>query len=547
MSDNWEYGFFRPLGMVFVLIGCSQVNKSDERTHTSVIKFSKEEAGRSVISPSLSGSASSQHSSMSSKRTDIKIRGEAQARLSTPGRQFESTSLNVLVPLQENENRILFSQFGGHHRKHKNSASVGVGQRHFGNDWGLGYNLFYDVQKSKSVYHRLGVGGELWFDHARFTANGYYGLTRNRDVDEKPGYYADVAHGYDVNLQAWIPGYRQLSGRVKFEQYFGDSVALTKKGKDARNPHALSLGLSYAPIPLLQFDVDRVLGGQSQAENRFGVSVRYQFGVPLSLQLYPTYTASQYLRKAKNYHVVDRNNDIKLSFREKSLEQIEKPVVKVPAVPKPPTVPPASQPPKAPTPSGAPERPKPPVVTPEGDPCFECGDLEPGKKPSVDDEPLEDEDSAVSPKGAPERPKPPVVTPEGDPCLECGDLEPGEKTSVDDESFEDEDREINPKGAPEWPEPPVVAPGGDPCLECGDLEPVTKPKYEVEVIDIRRDIYVYPPSPDGMLLRAIPDTLERHVLVDEAEGAEGFVIVEPPPTKRDSSDVHDGFEFVNVS
>ncbi|MBT9429773.1 inverse autotransporter beta domain-containing protein [Candidatus Symbiopectobacterium endolongispinus] len=317
MNDNGKYRFFRPLGMVFALIGCSQVNKSDERTHTPVIKFSKEEAGRSVISPSISGSASSHHSAMSSKRTDMKIRGEAQARLSMPGRQSESTSLNVLVPLQENENRMLFSQFGGHHRKHKNNVSVGVGQRHFGNDWGLGYNLFYDAQTSKSVYHRLGVGGELWFDNARFTANGYYGLTRNRGVDEKPGYYADVTHGYDVNLQAWIPGYRQLSGRVRFEQYFGDSVALTKKGKDARNPHALSLGLSYAPIPLLQFDVDRVLGGQSQAENRFGVSVHYQFGVPLSLQLDPTYTASQYLRKAKNYHVVDRNNDIKLSFREK--------------------------------------------------------------------------------------------------------------------------------------------------------------------------------------------------------------------------------------
>ncbi|MBG6246633.1 hypothetical protein CS369_21515 [Candidatus Symbiopectobacterium sp. 'North America'] len=91
----------------------------------------------------------------------MKIRGEAQARLSTPGRQSESTSLNVLVPLQENENRMLFSQFRGHHRKHKNSVSAGVGPLHFGNDWGLGYNLFYDAQTSKSVYHRLGVGGAM--------------------------------------------------------------------------------------------------------------------------------------------------------------------------------------------------------------------------------------------------------------------------------------------------------------------------------------------------------------------------------------------------
>ncbi|MCW2483368.1 inverse autotransporter beta domain-containing protein, partial [Candidatus Symbiopectobacterium sp. NZEC135] len=275
----------------------------------------------------------------------MNIRGEAQAGLGAFGRQSGSTTLNVLLPLQENEKRMLFGQFGGYHHKHKNSVSVGVGQRHFGNDWGLGYNIFYDAQMSKSIYHRLGVGGELWFDNARFTANGYYGLTRNRDVDEKPGYYADVAHGYDVNLQAWIPGYRQLSGRVKFEQYFGDSVALTKKGKDARNPHALSLGLSYAPIPLLQFDIDRVLGSQKQTENRFGVSVRYQFGVPLSLQLDPTYTASQYLKKAKNYHVVDRNNDIKLSFREKPSQRIEKPVIKAPVAPTP--VPPKA-PPKAP-------------------------------------------------------------------------------------------------------------------------------------------------------------------------------------------------------
>lgn len=261
-------------------------------------------------------------------------------------------------------------------------------------------------------------------------------------MDEKPGYYAEIAHGYDVNLQAWIPGYLQLSGRVKFEQYFGDRVAFTKKGQEARNPYALSLGLSYAPIPLLQFDVDRVLGGQKQTENRFGVSVRYQFGVPLSLQLDPTYTASQYLNKATNYHVVDRNSAIVLSFREKPSQRIEKPVIK-------------------PTPSGTPARPE----TPGGKPCIACHGMAGGTEPSVDDEPIEDEDRAV-----------------------------------------------NPKNDAEYP-----------------------------------DFHVYPHSPDGKPLKGVPAKQESHAVIDETVSAEGFVIVEPSATERDTPDEQYGFEFVRGS
>lgn len=260
MNDNGIYRYCRSLGVVFALIGCTQTSKSDEAMDTPAIKYSKDDAKRSLISPSVTGNGSAMSSATSAKKEAMDIHGEAQAQIGAFGRQSGSTALNVLLPLQQNEDRMLFGQFGGYRHKNKNTFSVGVGQRHFGDDWGLGYNVFYDTQMSKSVYHRLGLGGELWFDNARFTENGYYGLTHNRDVDEKPGYYAEVAHGYDVNLQAWLPGYRQLSGRVKFEQYFGDRVAFPKKGQDAINPYALSLGLSYAPIPLLQFDVDRVLG-----------------------------------------------------------------------------------------------------------------------------------------------------------------------------------------------------------------------------------------------------------------------------------------------
>lgn len=53
MNDNGIYRFFRQAGTIFALVSCSQANKSDEKTHTPVIKYVKEDTRRSAVPSSV--------------------------------------------------------------------------------------------------------------------------------------------------------------------------------------------------------------------------------------------------------------------------------------------------------------------------------------------------------------------------------------------------------------------------------------------------------------------------------------------------------------
>ncbi|EPR3746023.1 inverse autotransporter beta domain-containing protein, partial [Escherichia coli] len=62
-------------------------------------------------------------------------------------------------------------------------------------------------------------------------------------------YEARPANGWDLRAEGWLPAWPQLGGKLVYEQYYGDEVALFGKDERQNDPHAITAGLSYTPVP----------------------------------------------------------------------------------------------------------------------------------------------------------------------------------------------------------------------------------------------------------------------------------------------------------
>lgn len=69
-----------------------------------------------------------------------------------------------------------------------------------------------------------------------------------------------VRRGWDIRAEAWLPSYPQLGGKIVFEQYYGDEVALFGTDNLEKDPYAVTLGLNYQPVPLLTVGTDYKAG-----------------------------------------------------------------------------------------------------------------------------------------------------------------------------------------------------------------------------------------------------------------------------------------------
>lgn len=96
----------------------------------------------------------------------------------------------------------------------------------------VGTNAFFDHDLSR--YHsRVGFGVEYAQDFLKLSANTYLRTSSWRGASElKNDYNARPANGWDLQAEGFLPSYPHLGGNLKFEQYFGDDVALF--GKDKR-------------------------------------------------------------------------------------------------------------------------------------------------------------------------------------------------------------------------------------------------------------------------------------------------------------------------
>lgn len=239
---------------------------------------------------------------------------------------LKNSQLDLLVPVYDRDNTVTFTQGSLHRTDDRSQTNLGVGIRHFTSGYMLGANLFGDYDLSRD-HARAGIGAEYWRDFLKLSANGYFGLTgwKNspdvRDHEERP------ANGWDIRTQGWLPAVPQLGGKLTWEQYYGKEVALFGKDNRQSNPHAMTVGLEYTPVPLLTLSAEQRQGRSGQNDTRLGLGLNYRLGVPWHHQVDPGMVASMRSLTGSRYDLVDRNNNIVLEYRKQDALRIDLPEV----------------------------------------------------------------------------------------------------------------------------------------------------------------------------------------------------------------------------
>ncbi|HAY4495576.1 TPA: inverse autotransporter adhesin-like protein YeeJ, partial [Escherichia coli] len=230
---------------------------------------------------------------------------------------LKNSQFDFLHPWYETPDNLFFSQHTLHRTDERTQINNGLGWRHFTPTWMSGINFFFDHDLSR--YHsRAGIGAEYWRDYLKLSSNGYLRLTNWRSAPELDNdYEARPANGWDVRAEGWLPAWPHLGGKLVYEQYYGDEVALFDKDDRQSNPHAITAGLNYTPFPLMTFSAEQRQGKQGENDTRFAVDFTWQPGSAMQKQLDPNEVAARRSLAGSRYDLVDRNNNIVLEYRKK--------------------------------------------------------------------------------------------------------------------------------------------------------------------------------------------------------------------------------------
>lgn len=232
---------------------------------------------------------------------------------------LKNSQFDFLHPWYDTPDYLLFSQHTLHRTDDRTQINTGLGWRHFTSSWMSGINLFFDHDLSR--YHsRAGLGAEYWRDYLKLSSNAYIGLTGWRSASELDNdFEARPANGWDFRAEGWLPAWPQLGGKLVYEQYYGDEVALFDKNDRQSNPHAITAGLNYTPFPLLTLSAEQRQGKQGENDTRFAVDLTWQPSSSMQKQLNPDEVAGRRSLAGSRYDLIDRNNNIVLEYRKKEL------------------------------------------------------------------------------------------------------------------------------------------------------------------------------------------------------------------------------------
>ncbi|EOU3563959.1 inverse autotransporter adhesin YeeJ [Escherichia coli] len=235
---------------------------------------------------------------------------------------LKNSQFDFLHPWYETPDNLFFSQHTLHRTDERTQINNGLGWRHFTPTWMSGINFFFDHDLSR--YHsRAGIGAEYWRDYLKLSSNGYLQLTNWRSAPELDNdYEARPANGWNVRAEGWLPAWPHLGGKLVYEQYYGDEVALFDKDDRQSNPHAITAGLNYTPFPLMTFSAEQRQGKQGENDTRFAVDFTWQPGSAMQKQLDPNEVAARRSLAGSRYDLVDRNNNIVLEYRKKELVRL---------------------------------------------------------------------------------------------------------------------------------------------------------------------------------------------------------------------------------
>lgn len=270
----------------------------------------------------VSGATSSASSSVQSWLSQF---GTAKVQLNVDEEgHWDQSSLDWLIPLYDNQKSILFSQLGLRAPDNRVTTNLGMGVRTFYlKNWMLGGNVFFDNDMT-GKNRRVGFGAEAWTNYLKFSANSYLGTTQWHsshdfdDYDEKP------ADGFDLRAEAYLPALPQLGAKIVYEKYYGDKVALFDTDDLQKNPSAVTLGLSYTPVPLVTLATNYRRGQDDMDDMQFQVDMKFDFAHDWRYQLSPENVVLQRTLAGSRYDLVERNNQIILQYQKKEIQGVSK-------------------------------------------------------------------------------------------------------------------------------------------------------------------------------------------------------------------------------
>lgn len=240
-----------------------------------------------------------------------RVQLDADQHLSLKNSQFD-----LLMPLYDQGNNLVFTQDSLHRSDSRTQANLGTGLRHFTSTYMLGANLFGDYDLSRD-HARAGAGVEYWRDFLRLAANGYMRLTGWKDSPDLASYQERAANGWDIRAQAWMPSLPQLGGKLTYEQYYGEEVALFGVNNRQKDPRAITAGINYTPVPLVTLGAEQRQGESVKNDFRLTLEMKYQLGVPWRSQVDPHAVVAMRTLTGGRYDLVERNNNIVLDYRKK--------------------------------------------------------------------------------------------------------------------------------------------------------------------------------------------------------------------------------------
>ncbi|SES98565.1 inverse autotransporter beta domain-containing protein [Thorsellia anophelis] len=239
---------------------------------------------------------------------------------------FETSSIDLLLPIYDEQNHTIFTQLGYRYEDSTDTLNFGVGYRLMLNESLLGANIFYD-RDMRGNHDRFGIGAEYFRDFMRLTTNGYLRLSDWRDVDSTFRQFnndaqlqARAANGFDMVFDAYHPDYPKVGMNLRYEQYFGESVSLFRNQSLQSDPYGVTLGVNYTPIPLMTWQIEHTEGKQGYSDTKGSLALTYRFGIPVSEQLDPNKVRQLRSFQAGKYDLVKRNPLVTLQYREKPNE-----------------------------------------------------------------------------------------------------------------------------------------------------------------------------------------------------------------------------------
>ncbi|WP_247719037.1 inverse autotransporter beta domain-containing protein [Morganella morganii] len=138
--------------------------------------------------------------------------GTARVNLRVDSRfSLQNSSFDFLLPLYDTPDDVVFTQLGAREHDDLFTTNVGLGHRHFFNQWMMGYNVFWD-NSWRNVNRRYGLGLEIWRDNLRFSGNVYRGISGWHNSGQHEGYDERPADGWDIRTEGWLPAFPQLGG-----------------------------------------------------------------------------------------------------------------------------------------------------------------------------------------------------------------------------------------------------------------------------------------------------------------------------------------------